>query len=118
MPTSCGGAEGTRASSEETKSCSVIPYVEVSVAVTWARTDASAPGMLPATGSSSSPERTSWYLRSRSGLSEWGALSAITKTGSPSLKPIETSTRLPSVVSTRPIRPRGRFAHWYFLIPP
>jgi hypothetical protein len=95
-----------------------MPYVEVSVAITWFVTDESAPGMLPATGSSSSPLKTSVYLRSRSSLSECGALSAIAKTGSPSFSPIETSTRFPSVVSTRPTSARGRLAHWYFLIPP
>ena len=82
-------------------------------------TDASLPGIEPATGSSSSPAKTSSALRASSSLlSECGALSGITKTGSPSFSPIATSTRLPSTVSIRPIKASGRLAHWYFLMPP
>ena len=119
MPTSAGGADGTSDSSADTKSSSRTPYCEVSAWITAAVTDASWPPIEPATGSSSSPEKTSSALRLRMlSLSECGALSGMTKTGSPSFNPIATSTRLPSVVSIRPISASGRFAHWYFLMPP
>ena len=88
-------------------------------ASTWAVTEAPSPGMLPATGSSSSPENTVSYVRSRSSLlSECGALSGIANTGSPGFKPSETSIRRPSEVSIRPRSASGRLAHWYFLMPP